>query len=287
MKLLRVGPKNQEKPAVLDDQNRIRDISSLVRDIEGEYLSENSLEALAKTNLSQLPVLSSELRIGPCVSKVGKFICIGQNYSDRVTETGIQLPKEPIVFMKATSSITGPYDKIIKPKYSKRLDWEVEFGIVIGAETTYVNEIDAEKHIAGYCLINDISERAFQIEHQGQWCKGKSCDTFGPIGPWLVTKEEVVDITQLHMWLEVNGKRYQSGNTKYMRFKPNFIVSYLSQFMSLQPGDIISTGTPSGVGMSQTPPIFLNNGDSVKLGIEGLGEQLLSVVNYCPTSKNK
>lgn len=282
MKLLRVGPVGQEKPAALDEQNKIRDISSLIEDVEGQYLSAESLEKLTKADLSQLPELSSDLRIGPCVTKVGKFICIGLNYSDHAAETGMQVPEEPVVFMKATSSITGPNDNIIKPKNSTKLDWEVELGIVIGAETAYVDEADADKYIAGYCLINDISERAFQIERQGQWCKGKGCDTFGPIGPWLVTKDEIADVTQLPMWLEVNGKQYQNGNTNTMVYQPAFIVSYLSQFMSLQPGDIISTGTPPGVGMGQTPPVYLNEGDSMKLGIDGLGEQTQSVVDYSP-----
>ncbi|WP_017446708.1 fumarylacetoacetate hydrolase family protein [Gayadomonas joobiniege] len=282
MKLLRVGPAGQEKPAVLDKQNKIRDISSLITDVEGQFLSNESLAKLAESDFSQLPELSAEQRIGPCVNKVGKFICIGLNYSDHAAETGMQVPEEPVVFMKATSSITGPNDDIIKPKNSTKLDWEVELGIVIGEHTAYVDEADAEKHIAGYCLINDISERAFQIERQGQWCKGKGCDTFGPIGPWLVTKDEIEDVTQLPMWLEVNGKQYQNGNTNTMVYQPAFIVSYLSQFMSLQPGDIISTGTPPGVGMGQNPAVYLNHGDKMKLGIDGLGEQTQTVVDYTP-----
>lgn len=280
MKLLRVGNAGHEKPAILDDKGIIRDLSGVIPDLEGQYLNEDALNKIKEQSLSSLPEISANERIGPCVSKVGKFICIGLNYSDHAAESGMEVPSEPVVFMKATSSITGPNDNVIKPKNSTKLDWEVELGIVIGEHASYIDEQEAEKVIAGYCVINDISERAFQIERQGQWCKGKGCDTFGPIGPWLVTKDEVKDVLNLPMWLEVNDHKYQDGTTKTMVYSPNFIVSYLSQFMSLQPGDIISTGTPPGVGLGQTPPVYLNDGDVMKLGIEGLGIQTQTVVDW-------
>ncbi len=273
MKLLRIGPKGQEKPAVLDQNNNVRDLSGVVHDIAGEVLSDEGLAKLRAFDLTSLPKLEADARIGPCVGSIGKFICIGLNYSDHAAEAGMQVPKQPIIFMKATSAVCGPNDNIEIPRGSEKTDWEVELGIVIGKEAKYVDEADALDYVAGYCLVNDVSERAYQLERDGQWTKGKSCDTFGPIGPWLVTRDEVEDPQALGMWLEVNGHRFQDGNSKTMVFGVAHVVAYLSQYMSLQPGDIIATGTPPGVGSGQKPQVFLKRGDTVHLGIEGLGEQ--------------
>ncbi|PRX10608.1 UNVERIFIED_ORG: ureidoglycolate lyase [Martelella mediterranea] len=274
MKLLRLGAKGAERPAILHSDGTYRDISSVVVDIAGDALSAAGLARIAAADIASLPVLPQTSRIGACVGKVGKFICIGLNYADHAAETGADLPKEPIIFMKATSAIIGPNDDVRIPRNSKKTDWEVELGVVIGKEASYVDEADALDYVAGYCVVNDLSEREFQAERSGQWVKGKSADTFGPIGPWLVTRDEVEDPQNLPMWLEVDGHRYQDGSTKTMIFGVQHLVSYLSQFMSLQPGDIITTGTPPGVGMGQKPePVYLKEGQTMKLGIEGLGEQ--------------
>jgi len=278
MKLLRVGPKNKEKPAVLDKNAKIRDVSSHIKDFNPENLNFETINKLTKVNLETLPELSSSERIGPCIVKPGKFIAIGLNYSDHAKETGAKVPSEPIVFMKATSSINGPNDDIKISKDSKKLDWEVELGIVIGKNLKNITEVEAPDHILGYCVVNDVSEREWQIEKLGQWVKGKSNDTFGPIGPYLVTKDEISDINNLNLSLDVNGKRMQTGNSKTMIFNVNFIVSYLSKFMSLQTGDIITTGTPPGVGMGMKPQIFLKSGDKIRLSIDNLGEQNSKVV---------
>lgn len=278
MKLLRYGPVGQERPGILDAQNNIRDLSSVIADISGATLSVECLEKLATLDLESLPIVSQPVRFGPCVNHVGKFICIGLNYADHAAESGMDVPPEPVVFMKATSAITGPNDHVIKPRNSTKLDWEVELGIVIGKHASYVELDRAEDYIAGYCVINDVSERNFQLERGGQWDKGKGCDSFGPIGPYVVTKDEVPDPLNLHLWLKVNDKTFQNGSTKHMVFGPKFLVHYLSQFMSLQPGDIISTGTPPGVGLGQKPPIYLNEGDVMELGIEGMGTQKQVVV---------
>ncbi|WP_457090669.1 ureidoglycolate lyase [Microvirga sp. P5_D2] len=273
MKLLRYGPLGQEKPGLLDQNGNIRDLSGIVPDIAGEALSSAGLERLRSIDPSTLPLVEGNPRIGPCVGQVGKFICIGLNYSDHAAESGMAVPPEPIVFMKATSSICGPTDDIEIPRGSEKTDWEVELGIVIGKAAKYVDEAQALEHVAGYCVVNDVSERSFQIERSGQWTKGKSADTFGPIGPWLVTRDEIPNPQNLHMWLEVDGNRYQNGSTETMVYGAAFLVSYLSQFMSLQPGDVIATGTPPGVGMGMKPPVYLRPGNRVRLGIEGLGEQ--------------
>jgi 2-keto-4-pentenoate hydratase/2-oxohepta-3-ene-1,7-dioic acid hydratase in catechol pathway len=273
MKLLRYGPPGAEKPGVLDGEGRIRDLSAHVADIAGATLSPDGLAALAALPLDSLPIVDPAVRLGPCVTGTGKFICIGLNYSDHAAETGATVPTEPVIFMKATSAIQGPNDPVEIPRDSVKTDWEVELGVVIGKTAKYVSEEDALDHVAGYCVINDLSERAFQLEHQGQWTKGKSCDSFGPVGPWLVTKDEVADPQALDMWLEVNGHRYQNGSTRTMVYGVAFVVSYLSRFMSLRPGDIISTGTPPGVGLGQKPPVYLKAGDRMELGIQGLGQQ--------------
>jgi 2-keto-4-pentenoate hydratase/2-oxohepta-3-ene-1,7-dioic acid hydratase in catechol pathway len=279
MKLLRVGPVGKEKPAAIDQNGDIRDLSYLVEDISGAQLSPEALDKLAEQDLTTLPLIAEDTRIGACIGNVGKFVCIGLNYADHAEESGMAIPEQPVVFNKWTSAICGPNDPIIKPAGSTKLDWEVELGIVIGKETKNVSEENANDYIAGFCLINDVSERAFQLDISGgQWDKGKGCDSFGPLGPWLVTKDEIADVHNLAMTLEVNGKRFQNGNTKTMIFKPDFIVSYLSKFMSLQPGDVISTGTPPGVGLGQTPPVYLNIGDEIKLTIEGLGQQTQTVI---------
>lgn len=278
MKLLRFGFPGEEKPGILDSDGRIRDLSSVVDDIAGDKLLPDALGKLATLDLNDFPIVQEDIRLGPCVGSIGKFICIGLNYADHAAETGVKVPKEPVVFMKATSAVVGPNENIIKPRGSTKLDWEVELAVIIGKETYYVDEEKANEHIAGFCVCNDVSERNFQLEREGQWDKGKGCDTFGPIGPWLVTKDEIGDVDNLSMWLEVNGKRYQDGNTRTMVFKPAFLVSYLSQFMSLQPGDVISTGTPPGVGLGQTPPVYLDVGDTIKLSIDGLGVQTQTVI---------
>lgn len=273
MKLLRYGEKGSERPALLDASGIIRDLSGHIDDVDGQTLSPQSLQRLGALDPATLPPVEGEVRYGACVGKVGKFICIGLNYSDHATETGATVPPEPVVFMKATSAINGPNDAIIKPRGSTKLDWEVELAIVIGSPVAYADEAEAARAIAGYCVCNDVSERAFQIERHGQWTKGKGCDSFGPIGPWLVTADEITNPHSLHMWLDVNGVRKQDGSTETMVYKPAFIVSYLSQFMSLQPGDVISTGTPAGVAMGQRPEVYLEVGDRIALGIEGLGTQ--------------
>jgi ureidoglycolate lyase len=274
VKLLRYGPKGREKPGLLDKDGKIRDLSAHVPDIAGTALLPDSLKKLAALNPAELPLASGDLRIGPCVGKIGKFVCIGLNYADHAAETGAPIPKEPIIFMKATSAVVGPYDEVEIPKGSQKTDWEVELGVVIGKNAKYVPENHAMDYVAGYCVVNDVSEREFQIERGGQWDKGKGCDTFGPTGPWLVTKDEVPDPQNLAMWLEVDGHRYQNGSTRTMIFNVPKLVSYLSHFMSLQPGDVISTGTPPGVGMGQKPnPIYLKAGQTMRLGIAGLGEQ--------------
>ncbi len=272
MKLMRVGQPGQEKPAILDSNRKIRDLSAHVADIGGATISPEGLERIAGLDLANLPELQPD-RIGPCVAGTGKFICIGLNYSDHAAETGAAVPPEPIIFMKATSAIVGPNDDVVIPRGSEKTDWEVELAVVIGKTAKYVSEADALDYVAGYCLTNDVSERAFQTERAGQWTKGKSCDTFGPIGPWLVTKDEVSDPQSLGMWLTVNGETMQSGSTRTMVYGVRHLVSYLSQFMSLHPGDVISTGTPPGVGLGMKPPRFLKPGDVVELGIEGLGAQ--------------
>lgn len=281
MKLLRVGAKGAEKPAILAKDGSIRDLSGVVTDIAGQTLTPEGLAKISATDIDLLPKLDAGQRIGPCVGQVGKFICIGLNYADHAAETGAAIPAEPIIFMKATSAIIGPNDDVIIPKNAIKPDWEVELGIVIGKEARYVEEADALEHVAGYCLINDVSERHFQTERGGTWDKGKGADTFGPIGPWVVTKDEVPEPQNLKMWLDVDGKRYQDGSTKTMIFGVATIVSYVSQFMSLQPGDIISTGTPPGVGMGIKPePVWLKPGNVMRLGIEGLGEQTQNVKAY-------
>ncbi|MBO0127636.1 MULTISPECIES: fumarylacetoacetate hydrolase family protein [Agrobacterium] len=272
MKLMRVGQPGQEKPAILDAEGKVRDLSAHVKDIGGDAISPEGLKKIAAIDLSSLPVLSED-RIGACVAGTGKFICIGLNFSDHAAETGATVPPEPVIFMKATSAIVGPNDNVTIPRGSEKTDWEVELGVVIGKTAKYVSEADALDYVAGYCVSHDVSERAFQTERAGQWTKGKSCDTFGPIGPWLVTKDEIADPQNLGMWLKVNGQTMQDGSSKTMVYGVAHVVSYLSQFMSLHPGDVISTGTPPGVGMGLKPPRYLKAGDVVELGIEGLGSQ--------------
>ena len=274
MKLVRFGAAGAERPGLVNADGSISDLSGVIPDIAGATLSPDSLKNLAVLDAAKLPKAPAGTRLGACVAGVGKFIAIGLNYADHAAETGAKIPSEPIVFMKATSCIAGPNDTVLKPRGSFKMDWEVELGVVIGSVTRYVSEADAPKHIAGYCVINDLSERHFQLERGGQWDKGKGCDTFGPLGPWLVTSDEVGDPANLSMWLDVNGTRRQNGSTRTMIFKPAFLVSYLSQFMSLHPGDVITTGTPPGVGMGIKPnPIFLDVGDVMELGIEKLGSQ--------------
>ncbi|WP_314918968.1 fumarylacetoacetate hydrolase family protein [Pseudomonas helleri] len=274
MKLLRYGEKGQERPALLDYNGDLRDLSAVVTDIAGDTLSPQSIARLQDIDPSTLPLVQGSPRIGACVGQVGKFICIGLNYADHAAETGAAIPAEPVVFNKWTSAIVGPNDNVEIPRNSRKTDWEVELGVVIGKGGRYISESDALEHVAGYCVINDVSEREFQLELGGTWDKGKGCDTFGPLGPWLVTRDEIADPHQLDLWLEVDGKRYQNGNTRTMIFQIPKIVSYLSQFMSLQPGDVISTGTPPGVGLGIKPdPVYLRAGQHIRLGISGLGEQ--------------
>ena len=275
MKTLRYRIGKDVKPGILDSEENIRDVSSLVNDWDNKNVTIEKLNEVKQVDLNSLPIVESHDGIAPCVCKesIGKIICIGLNYSDHAEETGQKVPPEPIIFAKATSSVIGPNDNVEIPKKSVKSDWEVELGVIIGKEAKYISESESQSHIAGYCVINDLSEREFQIEHSGQWVKGKSCDTFGPIGPYLVTTDEIPDPQNLKMWLEVNGKKMQDGSTNTMVYGVNFLISYLSQFMSLQPGDIISTGTPPGVGMGMNPQVFLKAGDVMKLGIEGLGEQ--------------
>ena len=278
MKLLRIGNKGKEKPAILDANGKIRDISSTIKDLTPDNLTQLTIEKLKSLDLESLPELSNSERIGSCISKPGKFVAIGLNYSDHAEETGAQVPSEPIVFMKATNCVNGPNDDIEITSYSKKLDWEVELGIVIGKEAKNISEKDSNNHILGYCLVNDISEREWQIEKMGQWVKGKSHDTFGPIGPYLVTSDEIKDVNNLNLSLDVNGKRMQTGNTNKMIFNVYHIVSYLSKYMSLQVGDIITTGTPPGVAMGKKPQVFLKNGDTMRLSIDNLGEQNSKVI---------
>ncbi len=271
MKLLRYGPQGQEKPGLMDAKGQIRDLSAHIADLGGAVLT--NLDALRAIDPESLPLVQGNPRLGPCVSDTGKFVCIGLNYADHAAESGSKVPPEPIIFMKASSAICGPDDPILIPRGSVKTDWEVELGIVIGKPGKYIPEAEALSHIAGYCVINDVSERAFQTERSGQWTKGKSCDNFGPIGPWLVTPDEVPDPQNLPMWLKVNGEMMQNGSTATMVYGAAFLVAYLSQFFTLHPGDVISTGTPPGVGMGMKPPRFLKAGDVVELGIEGLGKQ--------------
>ncbi len=274
MKLLRFGNPGSERPGVLDNDGRLRDLSQYINDLRGDALLPESLARLRQLDLYSLPLVEGNPRIGVCVGGIGKFICIGLNYADHAAETGADIPQEPVVFSKWTSAVVGPNDNVIIPRGSQKTDWEVELGVVIGKGGRYIDERDAMQHVAGYCVINDVSEREYQIERGGTWDKGKGCDTFGPTGPWLVTADEIPDPNALNLWLEVDGKRYQDGNTRTMIFKVPYIISYLSRFMSLQPGDVISTGTPPGVGMGQKPqPVYLRAGQTIRLGIEGLGEQ--------------
>jgi ureidoglycolate lyase len=274
MKLLRYGQIGSEKPGVLGNDGEIRDLSGLITDIDASVLSDQALQKLRDADLSKLPVVSGNPRIGACVGNIGKMICIGLNYSDHAAETGATPPPEPIIFMKVNSAICGPNDDVRIPKTSEKTDWEVELGFVIGKKAKYVSEAEAIDHVAGYCIVNDVSERSFQAERSGQWTKGKSCDTFGPTGPWMVTRDEISDPQNLKMTLDVNGKRYQDGSTNTMIFGVKFLVHYLSQFFTLHPGDVISTGTPPGVGLGVKPnPVFLKPGDEMHLSIEGLGEQ--------------
>lgn len=273
MKLLRYGAAGKEKPGLLDAAGTIRDLSGVIPDLAKDSLLPDSLQRLRQLKPESLPSVNGAVRLGPCVTGIGKFICVGLNYSDHAAESGMAVPVEPIIFMKATSCVSGPNDDIVIPRGSQKTDWEVELGVVIGKRAKYVEERDALSHIAGYCVINDVSERAFQLEGTGQWVKGKSADTFGPIGPWLVTTDEVPNWHGLDMWLEVDGHRYQNGNTRTMVFGVPFLVSYLSRFMSLHPGDVIATGTPPGVGHGQKPPVYLREGNVVSLGVQGLGEQ--------------
>ena len=279
MKLLRFGSPGKEKPGLLDDSGTIRDLSGLVEDISDETLLPENLEKLRKNDTSTLPEVKDEPRLGPCIGNIGKFICIGLNYSDHAEETGQTVPPEPVIFAKFNSAICGPNDDVVIPRNSTKTDWEVELGVVIGKPAKYVDQENALDHVAGYCVINDVSEREFQIKRSGQWVKGKSCDTFGPTGPWLVTPDEVGDPQDLNLWLEVDGKRYQDGNTKTMVYGVEYLIHYLSQFFSLNTGDVISTGTPPGVGMGQKPePIYLRPGQTMRLGIENLGIQTQHVV---------
>jgi len=278
MKLLRYGPSGREKPGLLAPDGEIRDLSAIISDIAGDALLPGSMEKLRNADISRLPIVQGSPRMGPCVGSVGKFVCIGLNYSDHAKESGMTLPVEPVIFMKATSSICGPDDDVVMPRGSTKMDWEVELGVVIGKPAKYVEEADALSHVAGYCVINDLSERALQLEGTGQWVKGKSADTFGPIGPWLVTPDEVPEPQNLDIWLEVDGHRYQNGSTRTMVFGVAYLISYVSRFMSLRSGDVISTGTPPGVGLGQKPPVYLRAGNRMRLAVGGLGEQNHKVV---------
>ncbi|MBE2274979.1 MAG: fumarylacetoacetate hydrolase family protein [Rhodobacteraceae bacterium] len=278
MKLLRHGPKGQEKPGLIDAAGTIRDLAAHVDDIAGAALLPENLARLAAIDPASLPAVPEGTRLGPCVGRIGKFICIGLNYADHAAETGAAIPAEPIVFNKWISAICGPDDDVEIPRGSVKTDWEVELGVVIGKGGRYIDEADALSHVAGYCVVNDVSEREWQIERGGTWDKGKGCDTFGPTGPWLVTPDEAGDVDNLQMWLDVDGRRFQTGNTSTMIFKVPFLISYLSRFLSLQPGDVISTGTPPGVGMGQKPQVYLKGGEVMRLGIQGLGEQRQHVV---------
>lgn len=282
MKLLRYGATGLEKPGLLDGDGQVRDLSSHIDDVAGHALSPEVINKLRSLDVSTLPVVDGQpqrdFRLGACVGQIGKFICIGLNYADHAAEAGMDIPPEPVIFNKWTSAVVGPDDDVQIPRHSQKTDWEVELGVVIGKAGSYIEEQNAKDHIAGYCLINDVSEREFQIERSGTWDKGKGCDTFGPTGPWLVTPDEIDDVDNLAMWCEVDGTRYQNGNSSTMVYKIPFLISYCSRFMSLQPGDIISTGTPPGVGMGQKPPVYLKGGEVMKLGIEGLGTQTQNVL---------
>jgi ureidoglycolate lyase len=280
MKLLRYGPKGQEKPGLLDKTGKIRDLSATIADVNPETLAPAALDRLRKLDPASLPLVAGAPRLGACLTQIPKIVCVGLNYTDHAKETGAAIPKEPILFMKATSSLNGPNDEVMLPKGSQKADWEVELGIVIGTVTRYVTVHDALKHVAGYCVVNDVSEREFQIERGGQWTKGKSADTFCPIGPWLVTADEVPDAGKLDLFCEVNGKKMQNGTTANLIFSVAHIVSYISHFMTLLPGDVIPTGTPAGVGLGMKPPVFLKPGDTMRLGISGLGEQQQKVVEF-------
>jgi 2-keto-4-pentenoate hydratase/2-oxohepta-3-ene-1,7-dioic acid hydratase in catechol pathway len=280
MRLVRFGAKGSEKPGAIGRNGRIHDLSAYVPDWSSRALEPASLDKLRKLDIDALPVVPSATRLGPCVAGVGKIICIGLNYSDHAAETGATVPPEPVIFFKATTAIIGPNDDVMLPRGSEKSDWEVELGVVIGSRARYVTEQEAMAHVAGLCVINDLSERAFQLERSGQWVKGKSCDTFAPLGPWLVTLDDVADPHALKMTLDVNGKRYQNGSTQTMVYKVPFLVSYLSEFMTLEPGDVISTGTPPGVGLGQKPPVYLRAGDVMELEIEGLGRQRQRVVSF-------
>ena len=279
MKLLRVGNLNKEKPAIIDKSGLVRDLSSIIDDLSTQYINQNTIEKIKKLDLTQLPKIPSNTRIGACVSNPEKFIGIGLNYSDHAEETGMKIPSEPIIFIKANSCICGPNDNVVIPKNSRKTDWEIELGIVIGKKAQYIFEDQSSEHIFGYCIVNDISEREFQIERSGQWDKGKGCDTFGPIGPYLVTKDEINNVQDLNLELKLNGKAVQKGNTNKMIFSVNHLVSYVSQFMTLNPGDIITTGTPPGVGMAHKPPIFLREGDEMILNIDNLGMQKQKIIS--------
>jgi 2-keto-4-pentenoate hydratase/2-oxohepta-3-ene-1,7-dioic acid hydratase in catechol pathway len=278
LKLLRYGPPGKEKPGILGNDGKIHDLSGVVPDLRGDVLSPKSLEAIARLAVKDLPVVPGTPRLGSCVAQPGKFICIGLNYSDHAAESGMAVPVEPVIFMKATSSLSGPNDDVVIPRGAKKTDWEVELGFIIGTPAKYVSETDALSHVAGYCVVNDVSERAFQLEGTGQWVKGKSADTFGPVGPWLVTSDEVPNPQALDLWLDVDGHRRQQGSTRTMVFGVAHLISYLSRFMSLQPGDIVSTGTPPGVGAGQKPPVYLRPGNRMRLGVQHLGEQNQLVV---------
>ena len=282
MKLLRYGLPGEERPALLDGAGKIRDLTGIVDDIAGDALAPASLARLGRLQTDSLPVIPADVRLGPCVGRVGKFICIGLNYSDHAAESKLPVPAEPVVFGKWTSAIVGPNDDIEIPRGSTRTDWEVELGVVIGRSGRYIDEADALSYVAGYCVIHDVSEREFQLDRGGTWDKGKGCDTFGPLGPWLVTADEIADPHALRLWLEVDGRRFQDGNTTHMIFRVPRLISYLSGMMSLHPGDVISTGTPAGVGLGQKPPVYLRPGNVVRLGIDGLGEQRQLVRDYRP-----
>lgn len=273
MKLIRFGQVGEEKAGLVDEQGQIRDCSAHVEDYDRAFFDNAGLAKLAQLDLNSLPVVADDVRIAPPVAQVGKFICVGLNYADHAAESGMDVPSEPVLFMKATSAVVGPNDTVLLPPNSEKSDWEVELGIIIGKEARYVDEADAMDYVAGFCVVNDLSERAYQLEQQGQWCKGKGCDTFGPIGPYLVTPDEVADYNNLSIWLELNGEKVQNGNTNTMVYQVPFLVHYISQFMSLQPGDVISTGTPPGVGLGMNPPRYLKEGDVMRLGIDGLGIQ--------------
>lgn len=280
MKLLRYGTPGREKPGLLDQDGRVRDLSAIVDDIAGEHLTGAGLDALRRIDPATLPIVEDAVRYGPAVGRVGKFVCVGLNYADHAAESGMAVPDQPVLFMKATSAIVGPNDDVVIPRGSVKTDWEVELGVVIGDVTRDVSVDAALEHVAGYLVVNDLSEREFQLEHGGQWVKGKSCDTFGPIGPWLVTRDDVPDPQNLSLWLEVNGHRYQNGNTRTMIFTIAHLVSYISRYMTLMPGDVISTGTPPGVGLGLKPPTYLKPGDVMALGIEGLGQQRQQVIAH-------